>query len=510
MVLRTSTNGTSAITAPHRSGSELTIAPISSPPAERPAVAMRPALVHPCSISPLATSTKSLNVLPFGAIAGGVIACGNLLNLQDGKAAGGDVIVIDRAWRDHRFIAQPQRRDVIFGIVAQARGIARLREGDRLGHGRRVVAVDGDLIEAVAAPFDDEEVPIAFDSGHVEMRVRRDQLVPVAGRVEAGSTQPPHRIGIVGVDEERAVVRVDVIFAAFLAGRDQDRRGEGIVGGQQPHFAGDVIAGADDDPLAIARLGDGDAIAFVILVEQLDVVFDGRAEPVEARIVGAPLVVGDAVEEARIVGGPDDLGQHAGDDLGQMLAGGKVLHAHLEPLGAAVVDRIGEQPPVVADRKGAEAEIFLALGEGRLVEQQFVRPARDGLAPPFAILAAGLERGPVEPVAILLRDRGFVLLDARLHLFVQRVDQRLVRRHDGFEIGVLGFEIGEDVGVGDLGILRVLQPGIGVVDRHAMRGETVGAALGDGGRGVGHRLAVEQDGGVITPPTTAHFPSSRP
>ena len=42
MVLSTSTNGTSAITAPHSSGSLLTTAPINSPPAERPAIAILP------------------------------------------------------------------------------------------------------------------------------------------------------------------------------------------------------------------------------------------------------------------------------------------------------------------------------------------------------------------------------------------------------------------------------------------------------------------------------------
>ncbi len=45
MVLSTSTKGTCATTAPHKSGSELTMAPISSPPAEPPDVAIRPALV---------------------------------------------------------------------------------------------------------------------------------------------------------------------------------------------------------------------------------------------------------------------------------------------------------------------------------------------------------------------------------------------------------------------------------------------------------------------------------
>ena len=63
MVLSTSTNGTSATTAPHSSGSELTTAPISSPPAEPPLIAIRPGRVNLAATSPFATSTKSLNVL---------------------------------------------------------------------------------------------------------------------------------------------------------------------------------------------------------------------------------------------------------------------------------------------------------------------------------------------------------------------------------------------------------------------------------------------------------------
>ena len=51
--------------------------------------------------------------------------------------------------------------------------------------------VDGDLIEAVAAPFDDEEVSIAFDPGHVEMRVRRDQLRPFARAFDRRGAEPP-------------------------------------------------------------------------------------------------------------------------------------------------------------------------------------------------------------------------------------------------------------------------------------------------------------------------------
>ena len=63
IVFRTSTNGTCAATAPHNSGAWFTTAPMSSPPALPPAMAMRPAEVYCSSIRCRATSTKSLKVL---------------------------------------------------------------------------------------------------------------------------------------------------------------------------------------------------------------------------------------------------------------------------------------------------------------------------------------------------------------------------------------------------------------------------------------------------------------
>jgi hypothetical protein len=170
-----------------------------------------------------------------------------------------------------------------------------------------------------------------------------------------------------------------------------------------------------------------------------------------------------------------------------MLAGREILNPHLEPLRAVVVDRIGEQVAPVRHRQRAEPEIFLALGESGFVEDQLIGSARNRLAPPFAILSAGLERGPVEPVAILLRNRGIVFLDAPLHLFVEPVGQRLVRRHHAFEIQILRRQIREHVLVGDVGVVRILEPRPRVVDRHAVRGERMRSLFGDGRRGgIGH------------------------
>src|SRR3546814_944460 len=60
------------------------------------------------------------------------------------------------------------------------------------------------------------------------------------------------------------------------------------------------------------------------------------------------------------------------------------------------------------------AEIFLALGFDRLVVENLVVAPADRLSVPGPVLRSGLERPPIEEVAVADRDRGFVLLDAQI------------------------------------------------------------------------------------------------
>ncbi len=78
------------------------------------------------------------------------------------------------------------------------------------------------------------------------------------------------------------------------------------------------------------------------------------------------------------------------------------------------------------------------------------------------------------------RDRRFVLLDAALHLLEQGLDELGMRLHRRFEIGVLGLEIGQHRLVLDLRIGRILQPGIGILDRIAVAFVAIRARLGAG------------------------------
>jgi len=52
---------------------------------------------------------------------------------------------------------------------------------------------------------------------------------------------------VVGQDIERAIMFFDLILPAGLPRGDQDRLGQRIVGGHQPHFAGFVVARGNGD-----------------------------------------------------------------------------------------------------------------------------------------------------------------------------------------------------------------------------------------------------------------------
>ena len=105
-----------------------------------------------------------------------------------------------------------------------------------------------DLVEPVLPPFGDVEGLEQGEIGQVEMGVGADHLIPLVGRVERCLHQPEIGMGVVGLDVERALMLIDIIFAAGLARGDEQRRRGRIVGRDQPGFAGDMVAGRDDDP----------------------------------------------------------------------------------------------------------------------------------------------------------------------------------------------------------------------------------------------------------------------
>ena len=293
-------------------------------------------------------------------------------------------------------------------------------------------------------------------------------------------------MAVVGVDEQRVFAQVHIVFHPGLPRLDQQRLGQRIGGGDQPDLAGFMVRRTDDQPLFVGGERGPDAEAFVVLVVQLDIAVQRLAQPVQPRIVGAPLFVGEAVDQPPVTSDPDQPGQRTGNLVGQHFASGKVLDPRSEAFGAVVIDRPGQHGPVLRDRQRAEPEVFLALGQRDLVEDQLIRPACHGPPPPLLVFRALLEFDPVEVVAILLRHRFVRFLDPRAHLGEQAVDQRLLRRHPRLEPGVFRLEVGKDLRILDLRIKGVAQPGVVIGHGDTVMGFDVRHFLGDGGCGQGH------------------------
>src|SRR5207253_6189950 len=130
------------------------------------------------------------------------------------------------------------------------------------------------------------------------------------------------------------------------------------------------------------------------------------------------------------------------------LARPEILHVERVLAGAGDVDRVGQAVAVVADRVRAEREERVPEGEDVQVERHLLGrvymsgpPAEDG------VLLALLGPRIVEVAAPPVGDGLVVLLDAAEHLPVER----LLERRGGLEarvgVGVLGLEVGDDLGV---------------------------------------------------------------
>src|SRR3546814_3791050 len=89
-------------------------------------------------------------------------------------------------------------------------------------------------------------------------------------------------------------------------------RSLGIVGGEQIDLARLVIARRDHDIIVGGGLADADAEADVgLLVEQF-ILRDRRAELVQPDIVGAPILVREAIEDRVVTRRPDERRERAG------------------------------------------------------------------------------------------------------------------------------------------------------------------------------------------------------
>ncbi len=438
----------------------------------------------------------------FGRIERGIVARGDLLDLEQFQGARLDVIVVDRGGADHRFVSHAQHVHVPLGIVGERGGVAGLRERDRLHTRGIVVVAHFDPVEPGAfsqrlAALDHVEIAEQIDPGEVERIGALDQGRPLAGIAERRRGKAEILMRVVSVDVEHVLTLVDIVLYPLDARFHEDLLAQRIVCGEEADLAGLMVAAADQQPFLVRGERGSDAESFVVLVVEFDVVFQRLAQPVQTGIVDPPLLGGQRVDQRLVVRHPDEAGQSAGDLIRQELAGGQILDPRREAFRAVVVHRIGQQPAVGAGGDGAQVEVFLALRQRHFVEDQFVGAAvvdrADGTAPPLLVFRALLELDPVEPVAVLLRHRLIGFLDAGPHFLEQRVDLPLAPCHPRFEPAIFRFQVLQHGLVGDLRITGIAQPCIIVGDGQAMVGEGMRLLCrlrrtGKGLRGICHRL----------------------
>ena len=330
----------------------------------------------------------------------------------------------------------------------------------------------------------------------------RDQRRPVlAGRVDArgrDELEVPRAAALIRDDEETvaallAPVVLDRVFVAVIARRDDAWLGVRHLGRHEPHFGSELRRGLDEDEATAAGAFDPDEEALVVLAVHEHVVGGRGAERMAPDLERAHRVVGACVEARARVVGPREAVGHVVDRVGEVLSGRDVAEAERVPLAAGHVDRVREGRMVRRDLEAAEREVVVAIGEPVLVEND-VRQLR-ALAPESAAVDRVLRtlQGPGRVLPPALGDGcGLVgLLHARLDLVEDAVPERQQGREHRVGVGILGFEVGDD-----LRVVTVAEPVPVVAALVAVRGQDVGIApgrrrvdAGCGRIGSGHRRA---------------------
>ncbi len=205
----------------------------------------------------------------------------------------------------------------------------------------------------------------------------RDDHVTIAGRI---GCRDPHQLEIQGpvvVDDVQDVLAVDdgmvhLVLDTLLARPHHARLSAEVRGIQQPFLARDGGAEPDHEVAVAACEARAHPIALVGLVEELDVVRDGRAELVQPYGVGAPRVVDGAVDDEPTVGGERGSGEGPFDDVRQLLARHQVADADRVALVAGDIHPEEHEVAVVGHLEAAEREELVPLGFDIAVEQDLL------------------------------------------------------------------------------------------------------------------------------------------
>src|SRR5579863_450396 len=168
-------------------------------------------------------------------------------------------------------------------------------------------------------------------------------------------------------------------------------------------------------------------------------------------------------KQGLVIGGPI-YGSDSLCGIGQCAAGAQIFELKRVLAEADVVDRVSQKILIVADNERAQARVSLPFGELVEVEQHLFSCFHGAFTAALdRILLAFLGAGIVEIAAAEGRNAEIGLLDAREHLFVKSVAERLETLRHAIRVRVLRREIPSY-----LGIRLLPQPKIIVDNRDAV------------------------------------------
>ena len=192
------------------------------------------------------------------------MAGGYVLGLAQGTVPGGHVIVEPLARRGGGLVDIAGQGGVVFIAALQRQGVGGLVEGDLVFR-----AVSGRDHQPVAGidPFQPHHVVrIEVEAGDVVARAVVDQRGPGGPRGDSGRRLGELEIdGAIGVGPDHPAVGpvVEVVFNPSLPGSGDDGSGGGFGGGDDPNFAGLLIARLDQDVAAVGRNAQAQEHTFV-------------------------------------------------------------------------------------------------------------------------------------------------------------------------------------------------------------------------------------------------------
>ncbi len=378
----------------------------------------------------------------LGGVLRRVIADHRLL-LELATLTGDGVELVGGGRGGQRGVGVPQPRRIVFAVGGQPHRIGRLVGLDvvlaaireQQAHALQAIGALGDRGEAI-------EQLEAFDQHRI---IVRDPVFPLAARggiAGRGDDLEVLRISIVGADHPAAVEVVGVVFHVACT-RCQHLERLRIGGRGVARFRADRAVQFDGQETIIAGAADAHVEAVVLLFVDQHVTAGRGAQNVLFHAHGEQRfrIVLD-VEQGAVVIGPDHVGRDVLDTVRQHFTGAQVLETDHVLASAHIIFGPGQQMVVLADIGIAHVEVALALGHRVDVEQDFFRRLHAALAACLdRVVLAGFKAGVIPVAAVTRGHAGIILLDAGDDLLVERVFQRLERRHDLVGIGILRVQV---------------------------------------------------------------------